>query len=107
MLKKLIYTTIIVYLLVIYGQNFFEFGSELRKDFYFIGMALSKSLFAFCIYKAHKHFATSFLLFMCFGDLFNEVFYQGGLSYFEIYTAIVGIIYLFAEKQVKKWLPSS
>ena len=103
MLKKLIYLSIFTYLAVIYGQNFMEFGSDLRKDFYFIGMALSRSLFALVIYKDHKDFITSFLLFMCIGDFVNEVGFQGSISFFELYAGVIGMAYsVFIDLKKKK-----
>ena len=103
MLKKLIYTTVILYLFVLYGQNLFEFGSEFRIEFYFIGMALVNALFAFIIYKGFKNLATSFYLFLCIGELFNQIFFKDEFTYIEIIFGCGGFIFILLEKYIKKW----
>ena len=97
-MKYLAYISILFYLGVLYGQNFFEFGSIDRADFYFIGMSMARVLMALTLFKAFKHMATSFLLFMCIGDLINEVYLHGDISYFEISFGVIGIIYILSEK---------
>jgi hypothetical protein len=104
MLKKLSYIAIVFYLLIVYGQNLLEFGSDLRINFYFIGMALSKSLIAFILFKSFKNIATSFYLFMCLSSIINQVYFDGGLSIVEIIGGFIGIIYVLLEKRIKKWL---
>ena len=102
MLKKLIYISIVFYLFIIYGQNLFEFGGSIRINFYFIGMSISRMLFAYCLYKAHKHYITTFLLFLCGGDLINELFFDASLSYLEIFFGILGVLILIVKD--KKWI---
>jgi hypothetical protein len=111
MLKIFAYISVISYLAVVYGQNFFEFGSEIRKDFYFIGMSINLLIISFTLFKAYKNVVTSFFLFLCMGSLFNQVFFHAELSHFEVYSGIVGVIYVLGEKyfskKIKKWLRSS
>ena len=99
MLKKLTYISVILYLIILYGQNIFELGSDLRIDFYFIGMALSTLSFSFIIYKFEKNIATTYLFFMCIGELFNQIFFKGSISYIEILFGCVGLLYLFIKKK--------
>ena len=82
-----------------HGQNLLEFGSDLRINFYFIGMAVVNSLIAFILFKAFKNVATSFYLFMCLGEVFNQAFFQGDYSYIEIVGGGVGIIYILIKKK--------
>ena len=101
MLKKLTYLAVISYLAVLYGQNLFEFGTDLRINFYFIGMSVVTSLFAFILFKAFKNIATSYYLFMCVGEVFNQSFCNGEYSYFEIVFGVLGIFYVLFEKKLK------
>lgn len=103
MLKKLTYLAVVLYLTVLYGQNIFEFGSGIRVDFYFIGMSVAASLFAFILFKLEKNIATSIYLFVCLGQLFNEVFYSGEFDYFELILGVVGGVYMFTEKYFIKY----
>lgn len=84
-----------------YGQNLFEFGSEIRLEYYFIGMAISKLLFSLCLYLSHKHISTSFLLWLCLGDLINELFYSGNLSYIEIIFGVIGVLVILLKDKIK------
>lgn len=107
MLKKLTYQTVVLYLIVLYGQNIFEFGSDARIDFYFIGMSVVASLFAFILYKVFKNVATSFYLFMCIGEVFNQIFNNDEYSHIEIVFGLLGVIYILFEDKIKivlkKW----
>ena len=103
MLKKLTYLAVVSYLIVLYGQNIFEFGSDLRINFYFIGMSVVTALFSFILFKAFKNIATSYYLFMCIGEVFNQSFCSGDLSYIEIVFGFLGVIYILVESKIKKW----
>ena len=102
MLRVLSYISVIFYMLIIYGQNIFEFGSVDRAEFYFIGMAISRLLLALTIYKAFKNIATSFLLFMCIGEVINEIYLHGAVTCLEIGLGCLGIIYILTEKYIIK-----
>jgi hypothetical protein len=102
MLKKLSFLAVILYLIVLYGQNLLEFGSDLRIDFYFIGMSIVTSLFAFILFKAFKNIATSYYLFMCIGEVFNQSIYNGEYSYIEIGFGIAGLVYILFEDKIKR-----
>ena len=102
MLKKLSYLAVVVYLFILYGQNLLEFGSDLRIDFYFVGMALSNTLFAFILFKAFKNAATSFYLFMCIGSVFNQSLFEGSISYMDVSFGCIGVIYILLESKIKK-----
>lgn len=104
MLKKLTYLAVISYLIVLYGQNVFEFGSDLRKDFYFIGMSVVTALFAYILFKLLKNTATSFYLFMCIGEILNQSVFNGSYSYIEITFGLFGIIYILVEPKIKEWI---
>jgi hypothetical protein len=101
-LKGLTYTSVVLYLTVLYGQNAFEFGSDLRANFYFIGMAVVQSLIALILFKSFKNIATSYFLFMCIGEVFNQVLYNGDLSYIEIAFGLVGLIYILTKENISK-----
>ena len=89
---KIIILSIIGYFLIFYGQQFFEFGSEIRKNYYFIGMSAVQSLFAYYVYLKLKNYVTGFWLFYCLGALANEVFFQGVLSFFELWIGTIGVV---------------
>ncbi len=103
MLKKLPYLTVILYIAVLYGQNLFEFGSDTRINFYFIGMAIVQFMISYLFFKLMKNVATSYYFFMRGGDLFNQVFYGGDITHIEIYFGVLGIIYILTENKIKKW----
>ena len=103
MLKKLIYLYVIVYISVIYGQNLFEIGTDLRIEFYFIGMAFSDCILGYILYRYFKNAATSYLLFMFVGELFNQIFFQSQINYMEIAFGFIGVAYILLEKYIKKW----
>ncbi len=103
MLKILTYLAVISYTFVIYGGSLFDFGSDIRKDIYFIGMSLVQSLVGYILFKKFKNIATSFLLFMLVGESFNQIFYKGDLSYIEISFGILGVFYILLENKLKKW----
>ncbi len=96
-----------IYLAVVYGQNLLEFGSDLRINFYFIGMSISTCLFAYILFKVFKNVATSFYLFMCIGEFFNQAFCKGGITYIDICGGVLGVIYILFEDNIKivlkKW----
>lgn len=105
MLKILSYVSVILYLIIFYGQNLFEFGSDIRIGFYFIGMSLVQTLIGFILFKSFKNLITSYYLFMCIGDLFNQSFYMGNYSYIELMFGLLGIIYILLESKIKKlWM---
>lgn len=101
MLNKSTYLVIVIYFLIYYGQNVFPFGSEIRSDYYFIGMSLMRLLISFILFKSIKNSATSFYLFLCVGDSFNEMF-SGGLFYsVEIVFGVVGWAYIMLKDKIK------
>ena len=104
MLKKLTYIAVVLYVFVLYGQNIFDFGSDVRVNFYFIGMSTVTSVFSFILFKLEKNVATSFYMFMCLGQLFNEVFYNGEFDYFELTLGLLGVVYIFLELKLKSWI---
>jgi hypothetical protein len=104
MLKKLIYIYVAIYVFVIYGQNIFVFGSDLRIEFYFVGMALSDCVLGYILYKSFKNIATSYLLFMFIGELLNQIFFKAQLNYIEIAFGLFGVTYILLEKRLKKRL---
>lgn len=91
--NKIIVSAIILYFIVVYGQNVFEFGTPLRINFYFIGMAAVWSLFATYAYVKYKSYITSFWLFYCIASLINQIVFQGGISFFELWIGTIGIVY--------------
>ena len=99
MLKKLSFILIVLYLSIQYGQNFLEFGSDLRIDFYFTGMSLVQLLGSFMLFKAFKNVATSFYLFVCIGAFINELYFNGLLNYVDIFFGLTGIVYILVEKK--------
>lgn len=99
MLKKITYIGVILYLIVLYGQNLLAFGSDLRINLYFIGMSIVNSLIAYALFKAIRNMATSFYFFLTIGHLFNEVFFQGIYSYIELMSGVIGIIYILIKKK--------
>jgi len=107
MLKKLTYLAVILYIAVLYGQNLLEFGSDVRIAFYFIGMSIVSALFGLILFKAFKNIATSYYLFMCVGEVFNQIFCNGEYNYFEIVFGCLGIVYILLESKIKgvlkKW----
>ena len=87
-----------------YGQNLLVFGSDLRVSFYFIGMALVQAIVSFILFKLIKNIATSYYLFMCVGELFNQSVFEGEYSYIEITFGLCGIAYVLIEKPINKWI---
>lgn len=82
--------------------NSCEYIGTPRKDFYFIGMSIVISLFSFFIYKVDKNLATAFLLFLCVGEIFNQIFFAYDLGSIEIAFGCVGFIYVLLEDKIKK-----
>jgi len=103
LLKSLSYLIVIIYLGVEYGQNFIEFGSQLRKDYYFIGMSLVQLIVSFTFSKLLKNAATFFFFFFCIGSFINEVYISGEVSNLEVYLGLLGVVYILLEKRLKKW----
>lgn len=86
-----------LYMAVIYGQSLFDFGSDLRKDIYFIGTAACMGGFFF----AAKNFTPNFIVVGFFGGIaINEILFQGDYDNLEIPIIIVLIIGLYL---YKKW----
>lgn len=83
-------------------QNVFPFGSEDRINFYFSQMAYTQVLFAFCFYKLMDSEITFFWLWYVVGELINEVFFTGTLSYIEIIIGVIALLYYFFKKWKKK-----
>lgn len=104
MLKILSYIAVIFYLVIQYGQNLLEFGSDLRIQYYFVGMSVLNILIAFIVMKSFKNIATSFYMFLCVGAFINELWFNGSLSYIDIVFGLIGVVYLFIEKRILKWL---
>ena len=102
MLKKLTYLAVISYVFIIYGGGLFDFGSDIRKDIYFIGMSLVQSLIGYILFCKFKNIATSYLLFMLIGESFNQILFAGDLSYIEIAFGFIGVIYILVEPKIKK-----
>ena len=103
MLNKLTYLVVVLYLTVYYGQNVFEFGSDIRIDFYFIGMSVVHAVFAYILFKAFKNTATSFYLFMCAGELFSLIVFNGEYNYIEVVFGFLGLVYILIEPKLKQW----
>jgi hypothetical protein len=104
MLNKAAILLVFLYLGVEYGQNMLEFGSEERKNFYFIGMSLVQLLTSFLLLKGFKSVATHFFFFVCVGSFINELYFHGSINYFEIYLGCLGLVYVLTEKTIKKWM---
>jgi hypothetical protein len=103
LLKKLSYLILFLYLGIQYGQNLLEFGSDLRINVYFIGMSFTQLVISFILYKLLKNVATTFYLFVCIGAFVNELYFDGSINYIDISFGILGVIYILAEKSIKKW----
>lgn len=93
LVKKITFAGIILFFAIEYGQNIFEYGSDLRKDFYFIGMSLNRLTFAYVFYKLYNHKLTFFWLWYCVGSVLNELLFKGGLTFFEISIGVFALIY--------------
>lgn len=104
MLNKAAILVVFIYLGIEYGQNLFEFGSEERKNFYFIGMSLVQLLTSFLLLKGFKSVATHFFFFVCVGSFINELYFHGSINYIEIYLGCLGLVYVLTEKTIKKWM---
>ena len=104
MLKKLSYLAVVLYFTFLYGQNLYEFGSDFRKDFYFIGMSVVSCLFSFILFKSFKNKATSFYFFLCIGEFLNQSLFSGSYNYIDITFGIIGIIYILAESKISQCL---
>ena len=104
LLRALTISSIIIYSIVYYGQNFLEKGSLPRLYFYFIGMSVFTILISIALRKATKIKSASFLMFIVIGALVNNIFFKGEFSKIEVYLAICGIIYVSFESKIKKWM---
>tara|TARA_R110000850_G_scaffold240292_2_gene364916 strand:- start:599 stop:916 length:318 start_codon:yes stop_codon:yes gene_type:complete len=104
LLKKAAILVVFIYLGVEYGQNLLEFGSEERKNFYFIGMSLTQLLTSFLLLKAFKSVAIHFFFFVCVGSFINELYFHGSINYIEIYLGCFGLVYILTKKIIKKWM---
>lgn len=98
MLKKdkvitIITTAIVLFIAVQYIQNIFEFGSEERKDFYFVQIAYVNVLFAYCFYLLLNAKIVLFWLWYSIGELINEIFFNGSLSHIETMVGFISLLY--------------
>lgn len=91
--NKILVIAILSYFVVAYGQNLLEFGSTVRINFYFIGMAVVQTLFAWYCYLKYKSYITSFWFFYCIATIINQAVFDGGLSFLELWIGSIGIIY--------------
>ena len=91
--NKIIIAAIIGYFIVVYGQNFLEFGSEMRINFYFIGMSAVQMLFAYYVYLKYSSYVTTFWAFYCVGDFLNELMFLGDINFFELWIGTIGIVF--------------
>jgi len=100
MLKKLSFIIVFFYLAIQYGQNVFDQGSDVRINFYFIGMSFFQLGVSFILYKAIKNAATTFFLFLCFGAFLNELLFNGSINYVDVSFGCLGFIYTLVEKKI-------
>lgn len=101
--NKIIVCAILGYFLVAYGQNVFEFGKPFRINFYFIGMSVVQSLFAWYVYLKYQSYVTSFWLFYCLATVVNQIVFEGNLSFFELWIGTIGIAYNLFKDGRKKY----
>lgn len=75
-------------------QNSMPFGSQERIDFYFTQKAYCEAIFALCLNYFIKNKLSMFWLWYCVGELINEVFFNGSLSYIELITGVIALFYV-------------
>ena len=90
--KKIIFSGVFLYFVVKFGQNLFDFGSDFRKDFYFVGMDMVSALFAFALFKLHNSIITRFWLWFCISAALNQLFFKGNITYLEISIGVLAVI---------------
>lgn len=90
--KNIVYSAILLYFVVKFGQNLFDFGSDIRKDFYFVGMDMVSALFALAIFKLHTSMITRFWLWFCISAALNQLFFKGNITYLEISIGVLAVI---------------
>ncbi len=91
-----------MFLIVYVTQNFIEFDSDYRKDFYFVGMSIVTLIFSVVLYGNCKNFLTGGFIFFCLGHLINELVYRGETGMISIYFLTFGFVVYFIEKAIRK-----
>ena len=64
-------------------------------NFYFSQMAFVQLLFAYSLFRLMKSWITFFWVFYVVGELINEVFFKGSLSYIEIIMGATSLFYYY------------
>tara|TARA_R110000782_G_C14532822_1_gene382660 strand:+ start:106 stop:435 length:330 start_codon:yes stop_codon:yes gene_type:complete len=94
-IKIIVTTAVMLFVSVQLLQNFMPFGSEERVNFYFSQMAFVQLLFAYSLFRLMKSWITFFWVFYVVGELINEVFFKGSLSYIEIIMGATSLFYYY------------